>query len=202
MPRSRARPKRNAKTAKVRVKPKSKKVNNLSSFLADSKVLSEYDVTKSHYENYKKLGLLADANQIGAVRDSIRGFKPRLKGPTASSSSADAVVTRHPLEDEVPEAEITYRQVPEGEQKVLTALIARYGDDYAAMARDMRLNPYQHTAAHLRHRVAKMRTENIEDAERASEAAAAGAPAPAARHRRKLTHDPNPAFKKRSKQFH
>jgi len=201
MPRSRARPKRNAKATRVRVKPKSKTVNKLSGFGADSKVLSEYDVSRSHYANFKELGLLADANQIGAVHDSIRGFKPRLKGPSASSGAADAEHTHHPLEDEVPEAELTYRQIPEGEFKVLTALMARHGDNYAAMARDMRLNPFQHTASHLRHRCAKMEAEPEVDAELAREAKAYGVKPPSERRLRKITRDPNPQFKKRSKQF-
>jgi nucleolar protein 16 len=200
MPRSRARPKRNAKATKVRVKPRASKVSKPSGFLANSKVL-KYDVARSHYQNFEKFGLLADANQIGAVRDSIRGFKPRLKGPSASSGAADPATTHHPLEDEVPEAAITYRQIPEGEHKVLTALMASHGEDYGAMARDMRLNQYQHTAAHLRHRIAKMRTEQEMDAEEAVEAEREGAKPPQKRRVKKVTYDPNPLFKKRSKHF-
>lgn len=184
----------------MRVKPRASKVSKPSGFLANSKVL-KYDVARSHYQNFEKFGLLADANQIGAVRDSIRGFKPRLKGPSASSGAADPATTHHPLEDEVPEAAITYRQIPEGEHKVLTALMASHGEDYGAMARDMRLNQYQHTAAHLRHRIAKMRTEQEMDAEEAVEAEREGAKPPQKRRVKKVTYDPNPLFKKRSKHF-
>lgn len=178
------------------MKPRAKKVGKPSGFLADSAVLSSYDVSKSHYENYKRLALLADANQIGAERHAIRGFKPRLKGPCAEPTGA-----HHPLEDEVPEAAVVYRQIPEGEHKVLSALVAKYADNYTAMARDMRLNSHQHTAAHLRRRIAKMNAEVVMDAEAAREAEVAGLKPPIPRRIRKVTKDPNPQFKHRSKHF-
>mgnify|MGYP001974692772 CR=1 FL=1 len=48
----------------------------------------------------------------------------------------------------------TVRRVPDGERAVLRKLLARHADDFDAMARDGRLNQYQHTAAHLRRRAA------------------------------------------------
>ena len=69
------------------------------------------------------------------------------------------------------------------------------------MARDRKLNALQHTAAHLRHRIAKLREDDADEEAAAADAAAANAPAPASRGKRKLTRDPNPAFKKRSMNF-
>ena len=198
MPRSRARPKKHAKATRVKAKPKNLRVPAATYFSTTQTALS-YDSEKTQFENYGELGLLADSNQIGAVRGSIRGFHPRVKGPCAETAAdPDAP---HPLELEVPEAAITIRIVPEGECKVLRTLLARHGDDYAAMARDMRINTHQHTAAHLRRRVSKMREQDAEDEATADAAAKAAAPAPEPRFRRKATRDPNPAFKKRSKQF-
>ena len=196
MPRSRSRPKKHPKTKRVKAKPKHLTVQPATYFTTTQTALS-YDPKKSQFANYGELGLLADSNQIGAAR-SIRGFHPRVKGPCAPAADPDAV---HPLELEVPEAAVTVRIVPEGECKMLRALLARHDDDYAAMARDMRINTHQHTAAHLRRRVSKLREQEAEDAAAAEAAAKAAAPAPEPRFRRKLTKDPNPAFKKRSKQF-
>ena len=158
----------------------------------------DYEEKKTQYSNYKRLGLLYDANQIGAKRDSVTGFKPRVKGAVAEPSSSG---TKHVLEEEMPEALITIRRVPPGEVKVLRKLLAKYADDYTAMARDMRLNTLQHTAAHLRNRIGKLREDDAEEAEAVAAAEAAGAPAPEPRGKRKLTKKPNNAFAKRSRNF-
>lgn len=159
-----------------------------------------YDETATQFANYGRLGLMADANQIGVARNPTRitGFNPRVKVPAASAPVPTGTAP-HPLELEVPEGLKTIRKVPDGERQVLLKLQAVHGSDYSAMARDMRLNQLQHTAAHIRRRIEKMRTEDEEDA---SEAEAAGAPAPSAlRGRGKKTKLYNPAFAKTSKHF-
>ena len=92
-------------------------------------------------------------------------------------------------------------KVPLGECKVLLKLIEAHGDDYTAMARDMRRNQLQHTAAHLRKRIAKMHEEDVEDLAERAAAAQKGAPMPPDRFARKRTGDPNNAFHKRSRNF-
>uniref|UniRef100_A0A7S0ILE1 Nucleolar protein 16 n=1 Tax=Calcidiscus leptoporus TaxID=127549 RepID=A0A7S0ILE1_9EUKA len=194
MVRSRARPK---KRSGVKVKVKAKAPSKAQpSFFASSSL--SYDRTKSQFSNYQTMGLAADSNQIGAARATIRGFKPRVKVPVCESAAAEQV---HPLELETGEALKTYRWVPQGERDVLHKLIAAHGDDYAAMSRDMRLNQYQHTAPHLRRRIAKMRTEDQKDTEAAAAAAASKLPAPSPRLRKKITKNPNGAFKRRSTHF-
>ena len=196
---------------KVRAKPVTKKARIASDAAAffDRSSLT-YDTSESQFANYARLGLLVDANQIGAKLDTVVGFKPRVKGlprraPTAAGPSG--VVTAgdapHPLEAEVPPALKTVKRVPDGERAVLLKLLARHADDFDAMARDGRLNQYQHTAAHLRRRVAKLA---LDDADAAAAAADAGRAPPAADEPRatglrKLTRDPNPAFRKRSMHF-
>eukprot|EP00965_Chrysotila_dentata_P233287 6199506-Pleurochrysis_carterae.AAC.1 len=196
MPRSRARPHRSKTIVKVKVKARKPKLSAPQFF---EKSALSYDAKASQFKNYKNMALMVDANQIGAERDKIRGFKPRVKVPVAASTDESCV---HPLDLEVPEAIPTVRQVPHGEAAVLSALIAKHGDDYTAMARDMRLNKYQHTAAHLRHRIEKLNKQKEKDETAAKEAEAAGAPAPAPRYaitrRRK---NPNRAFQKRSTHF-
>lgn len=43
----------------------------------------------------------------------------------------------------------------EGEKRFIEELIRKYGDDYDAMFRDIKLNIYQHTAAQLRKKCQK-----------------------------------------------
>ena len=196
MPRSRTANRRKASFGKTTRKPVSKDCPKSQRFQGSS---LEYDESATQFANYQRLGLLADANQIGAASGRITGFKPRVKGPMAAPSDG----ATHPLELEVPPALKTVRAVPLGERSVLLKLLEKHVDDYAAMARDMRINTLQHTAAHLRRRIAKMREEDTEEAAEAAEKAAAGEPPPPPnwKHRPKPTLDPNPAFKKRSKNF-
>ena len=49
------------------------------------------------------------------------------------------------------------RHQSEGEREWLEKLTARWGDDYAAMAKDKRLNPMQQTAADIKRRLNKMK---------------------------------------------
>ena len=195
MPRSRSRPKKHSKSNRVSVKSNHKKIPRPSAF--DRSKL-DYDPKETQFANYQKLGLLYDANQIGAERKHIKGFKPRVKGPSAEPAAPGDV---HQLELEVPEGLKTVKKVPEGEHKVLSALIERHGDDYTAMARDMKLNAYQHTAAHLRRRIAKMQSEDAEEAAEAAAAVALGKQAPPPRLRKKITKNPNKAFSKKSMNF-
>ena len=196
MPRSRSRPKKHSKAAKTsQGKRDPRKIPRPSAF--DRSKLG-YDPKATQFANYQKLGLLVDSNQIGAERKHIKGFKPRVKGPCADPAPSGSV---HQLELEVPEGLKTIKKVPEGEHKVLSALIERHGDDYTAMARDMKLNTYQHTAAHLRRRIAKMRSEDAEEAAVAAAAVALGKQAPPPRLRKKITKNPNKAFSKKSMNF-
>ena len=186
------------------VKPKGLQCPKSKQFQGSS---LEYDEKSTQFANYSRLGLLADANQIGAVkqtttvRNRITGFKPRVKVPTTTVVPEVSSTEAHPLEMEMGEALKTVRKVPPGERTVLLKLRARHGDDFAAMARDMRLNAYQHTAAHLRHRIEKMQEDDAQDAADAAAALEAGQAVPLPRDRRKITKDPNNAFKRRSRNF-
>ena len=204
MPRSKKSNRRRSTLTKVKAKPKGigkaigKRIPKSERFQNSSLT---YDEKATQFSNYHRLGLMADANQIGVERDRVKvtGFNPRVKVPEALVP--EPCSAPHQLELECPEGLKTIRKVPAGERQVLLKLLACHGEDYGAMARNMRLNQLQHTAAHLRHRIEKMRSEDEEDAEEAAAAAAANAPAPAPRLQRKKTKDPNPAFRKSSKHF-
>ncbi len=47
----------------------------------------------------------------------------------------------------------TMRIMPEGARRFVEVLVAKYGDNYAAMARAHKLNYLQHTPKQLRHKV-------------------------------------------------
>ena len=200
MPRSITSPKKNPHRVKQKAaKPKHQKVARPNVF--DHSVL-DYDPSETQFSNYKKLGLLADANTIGAARSTITGFKPRNLGQPCADPTPEGFV--HPLEGEVCEKRYVHRMVPEGEQKVLRALLAKHGEfGFSAMARDMKINTLQHTEAHLRRRIAKMKAEDAAEAAAAAEAVAQGRPVPMARNAipRKIKKRPNRAFSKKSTHF-
>mgnify|MGYP001374243867 CR=1 FL=1 len=118
----------------------------------------------------------------------------------ASAEPAPATQT-HQLELEVPDGEQTIRKVPPGECKVLRQLVAKHGGDHTAMARDMRLNPHPHTAAHLRKRIGKMVEEDAAEEAAVAAAQQAGKRVPRLRGTAKKTKLPNRAFKKTSTNF-
>jgi nucleolar protein 16 len=207
MPRSQKSNRRRSTIVKVKNKPKGigkavgKRVGRSQRFQGSA---LDYNEKESQFTNYARLGLMADANQIGAVKETITGFKPIKHVPAATGGAAAAVGSTaggvHQLELEVPEGLVTIRPVPAGERIVLLKLMAKHGTDYAAMARDTRLNALQHTAAHLRKRIAKLTGEDAEDGVESTSAAAEPA-VPAPRHRPKVTKQPNNAFHKRSMHF-
>ncbi|KAL1924571.1 uncharacterized protein VTP21DRAFT_4225 [Calcarisporiella thermophila] len=59
------------------------------------------------------------------------------------------------LEERASNAVKTERHQSEGEQKWVQSLIDKYGDDYEAMFRDIKMNKYQQTASQLRKRCEK-----------------------------------------------
>lgn len=197
MPRSQTRPKQRRGVVKVKVKPRFKKAGIAQGLQASA---LEYDPKQTQFANYKELGLLADANQIGVTRNSrvqVTGFNPRVKGASAAPRPAEET---HPLELEVPEGAVTVRRVPPGEVQVLRKLIERHGDDYAAMARDKH-NTHQHTGVHLRRRVAKLQLDDAEEAAAADAAKAAGVAQKPSRLEPKYTRHPNAHFRKQSRHF-
>jgi nucleolar protein 16 len=64
-------------------------------------------------------------------------------------------IVRQLEEQALMEAEKIPRKQSEREREWIERLVAKHGDDYERMARDMRLNPMQQTAADIRKRVGK-----------------------------------------------
>ena len=105
MPRSVTRPKKSPHRVKQKAtKPKHQKVARPNVF--DHSVL-DYDPSETQFSNYKQLGLLADANTIGAARSTITGFKPRNLGQPCADPTPEGGV--HPLKNEVCEKRYVHR---------------------------------------------------------------------------------------------
>ena len=58
-------------------------------------------------------------------------------------------MSKHKVKSEKP--------VYDDELKAMERLVAKYGEDYEAMSKDLKLNPYQHTANQLRKKHIKIK---------------------------------------------
>ncbi len=94
MPRSQKSNRRRSTIVKVKNKPKGigkavgKRVGRSQRFQGSA---LDYNEKESQFSNYARLGLMADANQIGAVKETITGFKPIKHVPAATGGAAAAV---------------------------------------------------------------------------------------------------------------
>ncbi|KAA8494529.1 Nucleolar protein 16 [Porphyridium purpureum] len=108
--------------------------------VADATVREAWDNSKNVRENLDAIGLAARANA------------PLNNKAKASGDAQTAVVARMEELAAVGEKEAP-RHPAEGEAQVLEKLIAKHGDDYEAMARDIKINTMQHTSRVLERRV-------------------------------------------------
>ena len=136
----------------------------------------DYNEKKTKFSNHGAWPL-ADANQIGVVKESITGFKPRVKPPKAKLPAADtvrpSVEETHPLGSMRCEGRKIFARCRRANAKCCK-LQAVHGTNYSAMARDMRLNAMQHTASWLKKRIEKMIGEDEQEAAAATAAIGAG----------------------------
>ena len=72
-------------------------------------------------------------------------------------------------------AQQKHYHVSASEQEYLRALIAKHGDGYKRMERDIKLNTQQQSAAKLRRRIARLAVYDKQQQEKAQQAAAAAA---------------------------
>lgn len=79
---------------------------------------------------------------------------------TAVKAPITAVVAELEREAARPEKKYKRRQ-PEGEKAFVAELVEKYGDDYEAMARDMKINYMQRSAGDLKRRVKKWREDGL-----------------------------------------
>ncbi len=114
----------------------------------DDNVRKLWDKKKTIAENYTRLGLVSDPN--GAAVDALN-TRPRKAGEKAAKQQLAEVdfvdVTAH-LRD--PSLDFTRRGanfLAESARVYFKRLVRKYGDDYAKMAADAKINPKQCVAS-------------------------------------------------------
>uniref|UniRef100_M4C5T2 Nucleolar protein 16 n=1 Tax=Hyaloperonospora arabidopsidis (strain Emoy2) TaxID=559515 RepID=M4C5T2_HYAAE len=121
-------------------------------FVRDPKVQQVWDHNLTTYQNYVKLSLEANPNAHHALRDSIKDAEGSLEALDEARlfevPDSDFLVERN--------TKRVANYVSEEETKYLRKLIAKYGEDYTKMARDIKVNNMQWTEQKLRRRCARL----------------------------------------------
>lgn len=97
-----------------------------------------WDPTLTRLENYKKIGLRTRVNDDGA---------PRSASPSQAVAQMEKIANK-------PTAKAAPR-VCNMELDLLHNLVEKHGDDWDAMAKDIKINYLQYTAAQLRRKAAR-----------------------------------------------
>jgi nucleolar protein 16 len=121
-------------------------------FVRDPKVQEVWDHNKTTRQNYEKLGLQANPNGHEALRKSIQGAEGSLEA--SDEARFYEVPDSDFLGERNPKRAANY--VSEEEAKYLRKLIAKHGDDYKKMERDIKTNNMQWTEKKLRRRCARL----------------------------------------------
>ncbi|OQS02070.1 hypothetical protein THRCLA_05531 [Thraustotheca clavata] len=136
---------------KVKVSRKSKPIRKYKTkFVGDAEIKKKWDHNLTTRQNYEKIGLCQNPNSLDQLR-----------------SCTDEVIDPEELFD-VPDSDILNlnnernpkkmdNHMSEMEMQYLRPLVAKYGDDFTAMARDIKINNEQWTAAKLKRRCARMK---------------------------------------------
>mmetsp|Transcript_45535 Transcript_45535/g.114573 ORF Transcript_45535/g.114573 Transcript_45535/m.114573 type:complete len:195 (+) Transcript_45535:100-684(+) len=123
--------KRRHKFKSVRPPNKNKPHRTAALPYQDETVRLTWDKNRTLKQNFRAMGLASDANSV--VREGA---------PSAPKPMIDLKV---PIAKPKPPPKLT-----RNEQWYCRDLIRKYGDDYLAMARDIKLNNYQHTPKKLK----------------------------------------------------
>ncbi|EGZ16412.1 hypothetical protein PHYSODRAFT_249768 [Phytophthora sojae] len=121
-------------------------------FVRDPKVQEVWDHNLTTRQNYAKLGLQADPNAHDALRKSVEGAEGTLEA--ADEARLFEVPDSDFLGERNPKRAANY--VSEEEAKYLRKLIAKHGEDYKKMERDIKTNNMQWTEQKLRRRCARL----------------------------------------------
>ncbi|ETV77589.1 hypothetical protein H257_08506 [Aphanomyces astaci] len=135
---------------KVKVTRKSKPIRKYKTkFVGDAKIKEVWDHKLTTAQNYEKIGLWKNPNSI----EHIRECTDEVIDPDELFDVPDSdVLTFHDknhkkAENHMSELEIQY----------LRPIIKKHGDDYDAMARDIKVNNEQWTVAKLKRRCARLK---------------------------------------------
>eukprot|EP00036_Acanthoecidae_sp_10tr_P011635 CAMPEP_0182917564 /NCGR_PEP_ID=MMETSP0105_2-20130417/1594_1 /TAXON_ID=81532 ORGANISM="Acanthoeca-like sp., Strain 10tr" /NCGR_SAMPLE_ID=MMETSP0105_2 /ASSEMBLY_ACC=CAM_ASM_000205 /LENGTH=172 /DNA_ID=CAMNT_0025054577 /DNA_START=19 /DNA_END=537 /DNA_ORIENTATION=+ len=113
-------------------------------------VAAAWDVTKTRRKNFEDIGLVQNPNSGSAASKVVAGKRSlrtrqvptevvkQLEGMASAASGKKPVVASA------------------GEVEFVDALVAKHGSDYKAMARDHKINIYQHTAKQIEHKIKRV----------------------------------------------
>ncbi|KAG3090161.1 hypothetical protein PI124_g16250 [Phytophthora idaei] len=121
-------------------------------FVRDPKVQEVWDHTLTTRQNFANLGLQANPNAHAALRESVAGADGTLEA--ADEARLFEVPDSDFLGERNPKRVANF--VSEEEAKYLRKLIAKHGEDYKKMERDIKTNNMQWTEQKLRRRYARL----------------------------------------------
>jgi nucleolar protein 16 len=130
----------------------------------NNKIVEKYwDHEKTLKENFSALGLVADPNADALKTRKSKVLKDRASAAAGGAQQLEedtAPVEPTPvildLEERARQLNVAYKAYAStGECQFCKALIDKYDDNYEAMARDMKINVYQHPAGLLRRKIVK-----------------------------------------------
>merc|ERR1711865_482944 len=132
---------RRNKTVTVTRKATSRGIPNFikPNAVVSGEIKERWDIKNTLMTNYTKMGLVSNIKTLNVK--AVRPIHARAKVDPIEFNTGEVC----------PQKE--RKNCSEGEAEVVEALIERHGDDYGAMARDHKINTYQHTARQLRQKV-------------------------------------------------
>ena len=119
----------------------------------------DWNRKSSLVKNFAAAGLALDPNKAVPIKGNEKLNYNKFYDKTPESGRKPKSKTIAALEEIAARPSDRPDHVPEGESLILQDLIRKHGDDYTKMARDMKLNAYQHTANQLKRRCAKYLSE-------------------------------------------
>ncbi len=110
-------------------------------------------------QNYERLGLCQNPNAIEHLRSCINTSE-ELVDPNALFDVPDSDILNHKMKATMMDDERNYKKaenhMSNAEIAYLRPLIHSFGDDFDAMARDIKINYEQWTRAKLKRRIARL----------------------------------------------
>ncbi|EDQ88119.1 uncharacterized protein MONBRDRAFT_33025 [Monosiga brevicollis MX1] len=145
--------------------------------IQNSTIARAWDPKKSLLDNFRELGLVVDTN----VDLSGDAHRQKLRGGGITAPAREPTEVVRELEQRAASVKTYKTFAARGEIIFIQSCIQKHGLDYDAMAKDLKLNTYQHTANQLQRKVNKyvetlhrmLEVSNTESLESAVEEAAA-----------------------------
>jgi len=118
----------------------------VSETIANSIVKEAWDKNSTMKQNFVKLGLVQNPN-VGLHKKKNKNRGQSIDVDTSVVPKLEAALKAH-----VP----TARFAAGGEIRFVQELVEKHGEDYVAMARDHKLNVYQHTPKQIKRKILKV----------------------------------------------